>query len=122
MRRGSALPDPSCRWWDTEKQSDGGCINDDNMRAFFAAVLHNTSLPVVDYSLSGTKSKSRKKKLKVLSSGFLDEEREFVASLPPAPHVSKVSPVHGLTPSQEFDLIVMNPASQGDSLTLLSSF
>jgi len=93
------IPGKEHWWWDTEKQSDGGCINDDNMRAFFAAVLHNTSLPVVDYSMSGTKSKSRKKKLKVPSSGFLDEESEFVASLPPAPH--------------EFDLIVMNPASQG---------
>jgi hypothetical protein len=32
------------RWWDTARPSDGGCVNDDAMRRFFAGALGNQSV------------------------------------------------------------------------------
>jgi len=88
-------------WWDSDVESDGGCVNDLTMRAFFARALRNSSFEAQPASKSPSKGKSSKAAAKAAAS-----EAELAAG-GDASYRAAVP-----FPTEDFELLVVNPASQ----------
>ena len=100
-------------WWDSLTSSDGGCVNDDIMRAFFAAPLQNVSTP------SPASAFATKKKGKGSKGGegkrpvVYPEKRDMTAGAWPT-QAAAPSFVPSVPPlPDDFELVLVNPAASG---------